>query len=181
VTKAAMKQIEKLARAHNLKDFKWLDPKTIIPRHWVREKCVYGCPRYGEKACCPPEVPSVAECKSFFAEYRSGLFYHLTKQFADPKERFPWAREVNKQVLALEREVFLSGFYKVFAFTAAPCNLCELCKNTKRECQNPLVARPTLEAFGVDVYATARRMGYPLQVVKGYEEETNRFGLLLVE
>jgi hypothetical protein len=24
-------------------------------------------------------------------------------------------------------------------------------------------------------------MGYPLQVVKGYEEETNRFGLLLVE
>jgi len=81
----------------------------------------------------------------------------------------------------LEREVFLSGFYKVFAFTAAPCNLCELCKNTKRECRNPSVARPTLEAFGVDVYATARRMGYPLQVVKGYEEETNRFGLLLVE
>jgi hypothetical protein len=24
-------------------------------------------------------------------------------------------------------------------------------------------------------------MGYPIQVVKGYEEETNRFGLLLVE
>jgi hypothetical protein len=43
------------------------------------------------------------------------------------------------------------------------------------------VSRPTLEAFGVDVYATAHKMGYPLQVVKGYEEETNRFGLVLVE
>ena len=181
MTKAAIKQIEKLARAHSLGDFKWMDPRTIIPRHWVREKCIYGCPRYGQKACCPPEVPSVAECKAFFAEYRYGLFYHLTKKFGDPKERFRWAREANKRVFALEREVFLSGFYKAFAFTAAPCNLCEHCKNTKRECWNPLVSRPTLEAFGVDVYATAHKMGYPLQVVKGYEEETNRFGLLLLE
>lgn len=181
MTKTSLKQIEKLARAHGLKDFKWLDPKTIIPRHWVRGKCVYGCPRYGKKACCPPDVPSVAECKEFFKEYRFGLFFHLTKQFADPNERFPWAQEVNKQVLALEREVFLAGFYKAFAFTAAPCNLCDPCGNSKRECRNPLVARPTLEAFGVDVYAAARSMGYPIQVVKGYQEETNRYGLLLVE
>jgi predicted metal-binding protein len=88
---------------------------------------------------------------------------------------------VNKKAFALEREVFLSGFYKAFTFTAAPCNLCEECKNTRRECRNPLVSRPTLEAFGVDVYATARKLGYPLQVVKGYKEDTNRFGLLLVE
>ena len=176
-----MKQIEKLARAHGLEDFKWMDPRTIIPRHWVREKCIYGCPRYGQKACCPPEVPSVAECKGIFCGIPLRSFLPLNKKFGDPKERFRWAREVNKQVFALEREVFLSGFYKAFAFTAAPCNLCEQCKNTKRECRNPLVSRPTLEAFGVDVYATARKMGYPLQVVKGYKEETNRFGLLLVE
>jgi len=181
MTKAAMRQIEKLARAQSLGDFKWMDPRTIIPRHWVREKCIYGCPRYGQKACCPPEVPSVSECKEFFKEYRYGLFYHLIKKFGDPNERFRWARDVNKKVFALEREVFLSGFYKAFAFTAAPCNLCEDCKNNKRECRNPLVSRPTLEAFGVDVYATARKIGYPLQVVKGYKEETNRFGLLLVE
>ena len=181
MTKAAMKQIEKLARTHGLEDFKWMDPRTIIPRYWVRQKCIYGCPRYGQKACCPPEVPSVAECRAFFAEYRSGLFYHIIKTFGDPKERFQWAREVNKWVLALERDVFLSGFYKGFAFTAAPCNLCEQCKNTKGGCRHPLMSRPTLEAFGVDVYATARKMGYRIQVVKAYEEVTNRFGLLLVE
>jgi predicted metal-binding protein len=84
-------------------------------------------------------------------------------------------------VLALERDVFLSGFYKAFAFTAAPCNLCEQCTNTKGGCRHPLMSRPTLEAFGVDVYATARKMGYRIQVVKAYEEVTNRFGLLLVE
>jgi len=181
MTKAAMRQIEKLARTHGLEDFKWMDPRTIIPRHWVREKCIYGCPRYGQKACCPPEVPPVEECKAFFGEYRFGLFYRIIKKFGDPKERFRWARGVNRGVFALEREVFLSGFYKAFAFTAAPCNLCEQCKNTKRECRNPLISRPTLEAFGVDVYATARKMGYPIQVAKGYEEVTNRYGLLLVE
>ncbi len=179
--KTTMKQVERLACHHGLEDFKWIDPGAITPQQWVREKCIFGCPRYGQKACCPPEVPSVAECKTFFSEYHTGLFYHINKTFGDPKERFHWARQVNKQALALERDVFLSGFYKAFAFTAAPCNLCEQCKNTKRECRNPLISRPTLEAFAVDVYATARKLGYSIQVVKGYEEETNRFGLLLVE
>lgn len=181
MTKGSMKQVEGLARSQDIKNFKWMDPGTIIPQYWVREKCVYGCPRYGQKACCPPEVPSVAECKALFQEYHSGLFYHIVKTFGDPKERFQWAREVNKRQLALEREVFLSGFYKAFIFTVAPCNLCEQCKNTKQECRSPLLSRPTLEAFGVDVYATARQMGYSIQVVKGYEETMNRFGLLLVE
>lgn len=108
MTKVSMKQIEETALGHGIKDFKWMDPGTIIPQHWVREKCVYGCPRYGQKACCPPEVPSVAECRAFFQEYRFGLFYHIVKTFGDPKERFQWAREVNKRLLALEREVFLS-------------------------------------------------------------------------
>jgi predicted metal-binding protein len=84
-------------------------------------------------------------------------------------------------VLALERKAFLSGDYKAFAFPTAPCNLCNDCKNTKRECRNPFVSRPKLGVFGVDVYATALKMRDPLQVVKGYKGETNRFGLLLVE
>jgi len=181
VTKTAMKEIEKLARVHNLKDFKWMDPRSIIPRHWVRQKCIFGCRSYGQKACCPPEVPSIAECRGMFSEYRYGLFYHLSKKFADPKDRFPWGREVNRQALAFEREVFLAGFHKAFIFTAAPCNICEACQRSKSQCRNPMLARPSLEAFGVDVYTTARKIGYSIHVIKGYEEETDRFGLLLVQ
>jgi hypothetical protein len=33
----------------------------------------------------------------------------------------------------------------------------------------------------VDVYSTARMLGYPIQVVKDYQDEMNRYGLLLVE
>ncbi|MBI5967618.1 MAG: DUF2284 domain-containing protein [Deltaproteobacteria bacterium] len=181
MNRTAQQRIEKMAQAHNLKDFKWIRPQSIITGEWVRMKCTYGCPRYGEKGCCPPEVPSVAECADFFREYQSGIFFHLAKRFKDPEMRFRWYREVNKRVLDLEKEVFLSGYHKAFLFLPAPCMLCDPCQASKRECRHPYLSRPTLEAFGVDVYATARKMGYPIQVLKDYREEMNRFGLLLVE
>ena len=181
MTKTAMKRIGEMAKSHGLDDFKWIDPKKIVTGHWVRAKCIYGCSRYGLKACCPPEVPPVAECKNLLKEFHQGLFFHLPKKFEDPQERFAWSREVNKRVLAFEREVFLSGFHKAFIFTPAPCNICGECKSSKRECRNPSLARPTLEAYSVDVFTSARNFGYPAQVLKGYEEETNRYGLLLVE
>jgi len=181
LNKNAKDRIENMAKGNGINDFKWIDPKTVVTGHWVRAKCLYGCPRYGLKACCPPEVPSVAECRSFFKEYRKGLFFHLPKKFEDPKMRFPWGREANKSVLAFEREVFLAGFHKAFVFTPAPCNICGDCKPNKRECRTPGMSRPTLEAYGVDVFATARKFGYPIQVLKKYAEETNRYGLLLAE
>ena len=177
---AAKKGIEKLAVAHGLKDFKWMDPGKIIVGHWVRMKCNFGCPGYGKRRTCPPYLPAVEECLKFFKEYKRGLFFHFVKRFKDPEMRHPWSKEVNQRMLNLEREVFLSGFEKAFMFPQAPCRLCENCPATG-ECLQPYQARPTLEAFGVDVYSTARMLGYPIRVVKDYHEEMNRYGLLLVE
>ncbi len=181
MNKAALERVGKIARKHGIEDFKWIDPKQMITGHWVRAKCTFGCPRFGLKACCPPEVPAVEECRSLFKEYRAGLFFHLSQEFEDPQMRFSWTRNVNKSVLAFEREIFLAGYHKAFVFTPGPCNICGECKPNKRECRNPSVARPTLEAYGVDVFTTARKFGYPIQVLKNYQEETNRYGLLLVE
>jgi predicted metal-binding protein len=181
MTKREANQIERMARTHGLEDFKWIQPKMIVTGYWVRTKCNYGCPSYGKRACCPPELPSFAECQKFLAEYQSGLLFHFAVKLRKPEMRHPWGREINKKMLDLEKEVFLSGFYKAFVFPANPCRICERCKESKPECRNPGIARPTLEGFCVDVYATARKMGYPIQVLKGYKEEMNRFGLLLVE
>ena len=177
----AKKQIEKLAVAHGLGDFKWMDPRTVIIGHWVRMKCSYGCPGYGKRKTCPPYVPSVEECIAFFREYKRGLLFHFAKKFKDPEMRHPWSKEVNQRMLDLERKVFLAGFQKAFVFPQAPCRLCKNCTGTAEDCRQPYQSRPTLEAFGVDVYSTARMLGYPIQVVKDYSEEMNRYGLLLVE
>lgn len=181
MTAGEKRRIETLAREQGIDDFKWIDPKKVVTGHWVRAKCLYGCARYGSKGCCPPEVPSVAECRSLFGEYGRGIFFHLPKKFADPQMRFAWSREINRKVLAFERGVFLEGFPKALVFTPAPCNICGECRPSKRECRHPSSARPTLEAYGVDVFTTARKFGYALRVLKNYGEETNRFGLLLVE
>lgn len=181
MTGRVAKKIEKMAEENGFPDFKWMNPKEVITGNWVRMKCQYGCPHYGKGGCCPPEVPSVEDCRNFFGEYKAGLLLHFALKFKDPKMRYPWGREMQKKAVALEREVFLADFPKAFIFPPTPCRICAHCTGNKRECRQPFVARPSLEAFAVDVYGTARKVGYPIHVVRSYEEETNRFGLLLVE
>lgn len=173
--------IETLAKAHGINDFKWMDPSQIITAHWVRAKCEFGCGSYGKKACCPPETPSVSDCRMLFDEYKKGLFYRFSKKFSDLQMRHAWSRELNTAVLAFERAVFLEGFHKAFVFAPAPCNLCSECKGRRNECSNPSKSRPSLEAFSVDVFGTARKLGYPIEVLRDYGEEVNRYGALLIE
>ena len=179
--KSTARWIEGKAEDHGFGDFKWINPKEVVIGNWVRMKCQYGCDRYGRKGCCPPEVPSVADCRGFFDEYKLGLLLHSAIKFKNPELRHRWGQKMQKKAVALEREVFLADFPKTFVFPPAPCNLCNACPGNKRECKLPNIARPSLEAFAVDVYGTARKMRYQIHVLKGYHEEMNRFGLLLIE
>lgn len=175
------KQIEKLAITQGLGDFRWMDPRSIITGQWVRMKCTYGCPGYGKRKTCPPHIPPVQECAAFFREYKRGLLFHFAIKFKDPKMMNPWSHKVNRKMLDLEKNVFLAGFQKAFVFPQAPCRFCKDCASTAEGCRQPYLSRPTLEAFGVDVYGTARMLGYPIQVVRDYSQEINRYGLLLIE
>jgi hypothetical protein len=44
-----------------------------------------------------------------------------------------------------------------------------------------MVARPGPDALGIDVYATVRGIGYPIQVLKDTTAPTNRYAFLLIE
>ena len=80
----------------------------------------------------------------------------------------------------LEREAFLSGFYKAFALGAGPCYLCEDCE-LEEGCIHPHRARPAMEACGIDVYKTVREADFPIEVVKNRDCSQNYYGLLLLE
>jgi predicted metal-binding protein len=43
------------------------------------------------------------------------------------------------------------------------------------------MARPCPEALAVDVFSTVRRAGFPIEVLTEYNQEMNRYALLLVE
>jgi predicted metal-binding protein len=173
--------LEALCKEHGYSDFKWINPGDIVVGQWVRMKCMYGCDEYGRLATCPPNVPSVQECRRFFDEYRTGMIFHFEKEVAKPADRHSWSRKVNRKLLEVERAVFLAGFEKAFLLHMDSCNLCSKCPGGREECVHPLQARPSPEAMAVDVFSTVRKYGYPIEVLTGYDQPMHRYAFLLIE
>jgi len=173
--------LEKLFRRHGYEDYRWMNPKQVVVAPWVRMKCMFGCKNYGKCGTCPPNVPSVPECEAFFRGYRRAVVFHFAHRVAKPEDRHAWTRKVNLKLLELEREVFLSGYYKAFLLFMDSCGLCTSCPGVREECKNPKLARPTPESMAVDVYATVRKIGYPIQVLSDYSQEMNRYAFLLID
>src|SRR5512135_2731850 len=72
-----------------------------------------------------------------------------------------WSKETISKLVKLEREIFLSGYYKTLLLAFDACMICDTCTGSRAECRNPIIARPGADAMGVDVYATVRSIGYP--------------------
>ncbi|HVO77035.1 MAG TPA: DUF2284 domain-containing protein [Candidatus Bathyarchaeia archaeon] len=173
--------LERLFVRHGFEDFKWIQASDIVVSHWVRMKCMYGCPTYGKNASCPPNVPPVSECRAFFDEYAAVAVFHFEKRVKNPLDRKPWAKKINQALRKLEREVFLSGYRKAFLLPMDSCKLCAACAGTRELCKIPKSARPTPEGLAVDVFATVRTCGYPIEVLAEYSEPMNRYAFLLIE
>ena len=174
-------ELEALFARHGLTEFRWVQPGNIATGQWVRLKCMFGCGGYGRNASCPPNVPSVAECRQFFDEYTLAAIFRFEKTMADPAERHAWSAEVNEALLALERDVFLLDYPKTFLLFMDSCGVCEECAGRREECRAPSSARPTPEAMAVDVFTTVRRCGLPIEVVKDYDRPMNRYAMLLID
>lgn len=173
--------IETIARQHDCGDFAWISGADVQVRQWVRFKCTFGCNTYGKKGGCPPAVPSLGECREFFSEYGRILVLHLAVKFDHPDDRKEWSRKKNLELLALERTVFLAGCHKAFLLFMDECRICAECPGTREGCKSPALARPCPEALGVDVFATVRSAGFPIEVLSDYDQEMNRYAFLLVE
>ncbi len=174
-------KLEEIFERYNFKDYRWINASQIMVANWVRFKCTFGCSSYGKKGSCPPQVPSVEDCRTFFSEYDQAVVFHITKKVQKPKDRVAWSREVSKELLSVEREVFLSGFYKAFMLFMDECRLCKSCTGSREACVNKEDSRPGPESLAVDVFSTVRSIGYPIEVLSSYDQEMNRYAFLLVE
>lgn len=174
-------KIEEIIRHNDIMDFKWIQPNSIIFGEWVRMKCMYGCGNYGKRANCPPNVPPVSQCKEFINEYNQIVIMHFENKFEKPEERLPWTIEINKNIVNAEREIFLAGFYKAFALLTDSCRICKECSDNRDKCNNKKYSRPAPDAFGIDVYKTARSNGFSINVLKELNAKMDRFAFLLIE
>jgi predicted metal-binding protein len=144
-------------------------------------KCRFGCPEYGRNAACPPNTLEVQESREFFSEYGEAVIFHFSQKLEDPETRHAWTKGINKRLVNLEREVFITGYRKAFMLYMDSCYLCEECAADRLECNHPRLSRPAPEAMAVDVFETVRRYGYPIEVLSDYSEEMNRYAILLVD
>lgn len=159
----------KLAQKLQAKDTKVIATKDVFTSAWVRQKCKYGCDGYGQCLTCPPYSPTPEDTRKVLDSYDTAILVHCTDEWHD----------VRDIVVQLEREVFLSGYYKALSFGAGPCNLCNKCN--LKECKYPEQARPSMEASGIDVFETARKAGFPIEVLTSTQCQANYYGLVLIE
>jgi len=176
----AIQDLETIFRNHDCDDFKWVDPREFVISRWVRMKCTFGCSDYGH-ASCPPNVPTVSECREFFNEYSRAVVFHFARSVEEPDDRKRWMRNVIAQMLQVEREVFLAGYRKAFVLPPDNCSICKECEPSRVECSNLKQARPGSEALAMDVFATVRQYDYPIVVLTDYDQVMNRYAFLLVE
>jgi predicted metal-binding protein len=174
-------KLETLFKSRGYSDYRWIPSSEIVVAHWVRMKCLFGCPAYGRNASCPPNALSVAECQRFFDEYSIAALFHFEKAVAQPEDRHPWSRRVNAGLLKLEREVFLAGYRKALLLNMDSCQICDECTSDRGDCQHPKSARPTPEAMAIDVFSTVRKVGYPIEVLSDYSQAMNRYAFMMVE
>ncbi|MFZ1947165.1 MAG: DUF2284 domain-containing protein [bacterium] len=157
------------AAAKGARDAKLIDASSVRCEAWVRMKCQFGCGGYAKRLTCPPFSPKPEETAAVVACYKRAILIHCRDN-----------DEVNAIIPHLERAIFLAGYYKALGLGSGPCHYCDRC-NVRGRCVHPYLARPSMEACGIDVYATARANGFTINVVRSHREQGDYFGLVLVE
>ncbi|MDR3599575.1 MAG: DUF2284 domain-containing protein [Desulfosporosinus sp.] len=146
--------------------------ETIHVSDWTDLRCQYGCDRYGHPHC-PPNSPSPQKTREVLKDFS----YALLLEGEPPGKMF------QRRVLDAERDAFLAGFHKAFAYWAGPCVLCDTCAASvpNGKCCNTRDARPAMEGAGIDVFETVRRAGLNLQILRNKSDYVRYFALLLLE
>jgi predicted metal-binding protein len=151
------------------KEAKLVPASKVFTGEWVRQKCQYGCGAYASSRNCPPYSPTPERTRRVLGEYRAAILVHGDR-----------TADIREIVTTLEREIFLAGYHKAFAYACGPCNLCDKC-DLEGACRHADESRPAMEACGIDVFATARAAGFPIEVVTSQSCEQNYYGLVLLE
>jgi predicted metal-binding protein len=166
------------ARSLGVSKAEIIHTRNVVVENWVRLKCQYGCGAYGDCLTCPPYSPTPGYMRKMIGEYSKGLLMQVQNIRAANRPRL--GSTLRGIVTDLEREIFLDGYHKAFGLAAGPCRLCRTC-DTTRDCKHPYIARPSMEACGIDVYQTARNCGFELHVVKTEDSPYSYVGLILIE
>ncbi|MDD4797563.1 MAG: DUF2284 domain-containing protein [Eubacteriales bacterium] len=140
------------------------DPRTLL-------KCMFGCEDWGKGHTCPsrPNNISLREYEQMLKRYRWGVLVHAHDK-----------RTTQRISYALESQAFAAGYY--FAFSMSDCAICEECSGRDGlPCRDPRRARPAFHSVGIDVFATVRALGLPIETLSRSDQQQNWYAAVFVE
>ena len=148
-----------------------MDVNDIVVDERVRLKCqVPLCDSYYKNLMCPPYVPTVADFRESLKRYSRAILLQVSAKLekscsdAHSNEVFLPAKKLHELVNFGEKEAFLAGYRFAAGFMGGCCRLCDECVAVHGEkiCRFPFKSRPSMEAMGIDVMATAEKAGLPV-------------------
>jgi predicted metal-binding protein len=179
----AANQVEREAEKLGFSGVYLLPAGEIVTSSWVGLKCRYGCASYDTNWCCPPAAPDLHKVRALLAEYDLALLLVTEirgEQFS--KSSNPMRRrqiQVWKATVALERKLFLMGYYKAFGMPAESCALCKECAYPD-PCKFPKEKRPSVVACSIDMFQTTRKVGHTAKVVRSKTDAYESWSLILL-
>lgn len=148
----------------------------IDVKDFVALKCKYGCSRYGKSHSCPPNTPSPDETRRILDEYKKALLVG-----GEVRGGFSGQLKISAGILAVERALFLNGYYKAFGMTSGSCIFCEECAYPRKEpCNFPEKCRPSMEGMSIDVFSTLKKFKKNLDIIRDRKKFIS-YGLILLE
>lgn len=140
------------------------DSRTLL-------KCMFGCDDWGKGHTCPsrPNNVSLKEYEEMLSRYRWGIIIHAHDKHT-----------LQRISYALESLAFADGYY--FAFSLCDCAICATCAGHEGlPCRDPKKARPAFHSVGIDVFATVRALGLPIETLSRPDQEQNWYAAVFVE
>ena len=153
-----------------------IDTSAISVSEAVAFKCrVPRCPNYASCANCPPHAPTPDEFRRVLNSFSKAVLFN--KRFSpevmlNPRKDKPRReafRSIFELAAKLESSAFYAGHHLAFGLAAGSCREV-LCHKNKvcmvldgDDCPFPALARPSLEAVGIDVFQLAALAGWDMQ------------------
>ncbi len=149
----------------------------IVMEERVKMNCFY-CGNYNKSWKCPPKIPAI-DVEKMIREFDYAALISMKKPITE--QTFQQARndssvELHKALLVAEKWLWDNNNVTALSFIGGSC---KLCKNgcTPDNCANPYQARSPVEALGINVVASAKKVG--IDIVFPPKDYIVRMGLLL--
>jgi len=193
----------KKAIEYGAQNAKLIPANKVVLDPRVRMKCsIPLCASYNNNLMCPPYVIDPEDFKEALSRYKHALVVQFfidikeseikmkfkSKQLQDLVQSDVYLDAMRKHALKmeellgkLEKDALYMGYRFATALAGGSCKLCDECVAVTggKKCRHPFKARPSMEAVGIDVVATAENAGIPVEFPAA--ERPVWTGLLLVE